>query len=308
MKVSIVIATYNRKEALRASVQSALAQTYPHIETIVVDDGSVDGTQQLFDIGHEFESVTYMRLFKNSGATVARNAGLDAATGDYTLVWDSDDILDSDAIETLVQVYAKFPTATVVSAPTRVHVAGELLKIPSIPEGNLSLTTIACARMPKYKLVRLVRVQTGGHVRYKSKNLDFMVNTELAASGPWIHTARPLGDHFVMSDRHSLTRARRLPNADSSVNRTPHLVEYLESFGDMLLQACPNMFAAHVYGATLGLLLSGQIAEARNMARRMQAVRPRNLRCQLLYWYSFMPFASPLLHVMYKIAGLRVSR
>lgn len=296
MKVSVIVATYNRKVALEACVARVRAQTYSDWELVVVDDGSRDGTDTLF-LTDTDPRVRYIRLEQNQGATVARNRGLDEARGDYTLVWDSDDLLDPDALATLVSVFERAPDAVVVSAPTRVLVQGAQIAIPVIPEGDLSLDTIMCARMPKYKLLRLVRVSSGGTVRYRGRNLDFMVNTELVAIGRWVHTQRPLGDHFILSDTVSLTRTRRVPNAARSIARAPHLVDYLDRFGDRLMHSCPGRYAAHVYGATIGLVLAGRETEARTLLRKAVGVYPADRRCRMLLILTWVPGAATLLRI-----------
>lgn len=88
-KVSVVIPTYNRREAVLRAVASVAAQTYEDFEIIVVDDGSADGTD------HALQSLGEPRLRvirqENAGVALARNAGIDAASGAYIAFLDSDD-------------------------------------------------------------------------------------------------------------------------------------------------------------------------------------------------------------------------
>ncbi|WP_417558700.1 glycosyltransferase family 2 protein [Mesoflavibacter zeaxanthinifaciens] len=95
--VSIIIPSYNSKVYLKEAVTSALNQTYKPLEIIVVDDGSIDNTSDLFP---EFESKE-VRCFSivNGGASSARNFGLSKATGDYIQFLDADDILAPTKIE-----------------------------------------------------------------------------------------------------------------------------------------------------------------------------------------------------------------
>lgn len=298
-KVSIIISTFNRRLALEKSIQSALDQEYGNIEVLVVDDGSTDDTESYIANRFTDDRLRYIRLPQNRGATVARNTGLDEALGEYTLIWDSDDELDSTAVSTLVTVHEKYPYSTVVSAPTRVMVNGEPISIPSIPEGVLSPEVIICALMPKYKLVRMVHVPTGGAVRYRGRNLDFMVNSELAECGTWIHTQQPLGTHYLLSDENSLTRKRRVPNVDRSMERAPHLITYLDRFGDRLCASCPSRYAAHAYGASLGLILLGKKKEARTILRRATKVYPRLIRCWLVYGVALLPGGTSLVKKLF---------
>lgn len=96
--VSIIIPSYNSKDFLKEAVSSALNQSYKPIEIIVVDDGSTDGTKDLFP---EFErcGVLCFRI-DNGGASNARNHGLEKANGVYIQFLDADDILLPSKIET----------------------------------------------------------------------------------------------------------------------------------------------------------------------------------------------------------------
>lgn len=100
--VSIIIPSYNSKVYLRETINSALSQTYEFIEIILVDDGSTDGTQDLFP---EFEAngITCYRI-ENGGASRARNFGLGKTKGDYVQFLDADDILHESKIEKQLQL------------------------------------------------------------------------------------------------------------------------------------------------------------------------------------------------------------
>lgn len=96
-KVSVIIPSYNSKKYLRETIDSVLAQTYPSIEIILINDGSTDGTEELFP---EFEKLGVQCFSqKNSGASVARNLGLKNASGDYIQFLDADDIIYPEKIE-----------------------------------------------------------------------------------------------------------------------------------------------------------------------------------------------------------------
>lgn len=102
MKVSIIVPVYNVEEYIVTSVDSILISTYRDFELILVDDGSTDGSGEICDqYAHRDERVKVIHQ-PNSGVSQARNAGLDAATGDYILFVDSDDKIHCKMIETLL--------------------------------------------------------------------------------------------------------------------------------------------------------------------------------------------------------------
>jgi glycosyltransferase involved in cell wall biosynthesis len=86
--VSIIIPTYNRREWLIEAVDSVLAQTARDFQLLVIDDGSTDGTGELFP--HADARVAY-QLVKHGGVSAARNAGIQQCNSRYIAFLDSDD-------------------------------------------------------------------------------------------------------------------------------------------------------------------------------------------------------------------------
>ena len=101
--VSVVIPTYNRAEPTIAAIESVLAQTYPHFEIIVVDDGSTDGSGELIRrfIGQRTNGSHQVFFLSqpNQGASVARNTGIAKAQGEYIAFLDSDDVWVREKLE-----------------------------------------------------------------------------------------------------------------------------------------------------------------------------------------------------------------
>lgn len=89
MKFSVVIAAFNAGSTIRAALHSCMSQTLPPLEIIVVDDASTDDTAQI--VQEFFPSVKLISFAENKGVSAARNAGWEAASGDYIAFLDSDD-------------------------------------------------------------------------------------------------------------------------------------------------------------------------------------------------------------------------
>jgi GalNAc5-diNAcBac-PP-undecaprenol beta-1,3-glucosyltransferase len=96
---SIVIPTYNRAGFIGATIDSVLAQTYPHLEILVVDDGSRDHTAEV--VGHYTDPRVHYLPKENAERGAARNYGLARATGEYVIFLDSDDLFHPDHLSTL---------------------------------------------------------------------------------------------------------------------------------------------------------------------------------------------------------------
>ena len=89
LKISVIIPAYNAERYIATAIKSCLSQTYAPHEIIVVDDGSTDGTAE---VAESFPSpVRVIRLSENMGASVARNRGVQASTGDWLAFLDADD-------------------------------------------------------------------------------------------------------------------------------------------------------------------------------------------------------------------------
>src|SRR5579859_6471888 len=90
--VTVLIPAYNAGPFLHRAVGSALDQTHPPLEVIVVDDGSTDDTADVAQrLALADPRVRVIRLPENGGPAKARNAGLDLARGEWVAVLDADD-------------------------------------------------------------------------------------------------------------------------------------------------------------------------------------------------------------------------
>lgn len=105
--ISIIVPTYNVEKYIRTCIESILAQTYRNIEVIIVNDGSTD--QSLAVISDLICSHHNIKVInqKNQGVSVARNTGIDAATGKYIAFVDPDDKIKPDFVSSLYQIADK---------------------------------------------------------------------------------------------------------------------------------------------------------------------------------------------------------
>ena len=101
MKFSIIIPVYNVEKYLRECLDSVLNQTYPHWEAVCVNDGSTDGSATILEEYAQKETRVTVISQTNGGLSAARNTGLKAASGECILFLDSDDWLESKALEVL---------------------------------------------------------------------------------------------------------------------------------------------------------------------------------------------------------------
>ncbi|MBR0467889.1 glycosyltransferase family 2 protein, partial [Candidatus Saccharibacteria bacterium] len=103
-RVSIIIPNYNNGEYIEECLRSAIKQNYQNKEIIIIDDGSTDNSISVtkdFIKNNKKESVRLLTQ-NNLNAAIARNEGIRVATGDYVLFLDSDDVLEENALNTLM--------------------------------------------------------------------------------------------------------------------------------------------------------------------------------------------------------------
>ena len=122
VKLSVIIPVYRTERTLERCVKSILEQSYHDLEVILVDDGSPDNCPQLCDEWTLKDSRIRVVHKPNGGLSDARNAGIDAATGDCLTFVDSDDFLAPD---TYAQVMPKAAGSDIVEFPIYWHYTGK---------------------------------------------------------------------------------------------------------------------------------------------------------------------------------------
>lgn len=139
MRVSIITPSYNQAAFLEETMLSVLNQTYPDIEYIVVDGGSTDGSVEI--IRKYTDRLAHWESRKDKGLYDAVNQGWSRATGEILSYLNSDDVLVSNAVETVVDLFSKNPEVDVLYGDAKVidEKGGFLYDFPS---RKLDLTTV----------------------------------------------------------------------------------------------------------------------------------------------------------------------
>jgi PST family polysaccharide transporter len=240
--VSILIPAYNAQEWIADTIRSALAQTWPRIEIVVVDDGSKD---QTVAVARQFESQNVRVIAqKNQGASAARNNAFMHSKGDYIQWLDADDLLAPDKVTSQMELVMQgLDKHTLLSGSW-----GRFMYRPN--RAKFVPSSLWCDLSPKEWLLRKM-----GQNNYM-QTATWLVSREVTeATGPW--DVRLLGDddgeyfcralmasngvRFVPSAK-VYYRAFRF-NSLSYIGRFPERIEahwmsmklhisYLRSFGD----------------------------------------------------------------------------
>ncbi len=152
MRVSIIISTYNRADLLPNAIECLLSQTRVPDEIIVVDDGSMDDTQ---DVLKQFGPPVISVWQSNQGLSAGRNKGLELATGDLIAFLDSDDLLFPDSIEKRAAILEAQPEYDVVysnvelvTGSGKVHGLYSQVRPGPRPTGNIYIQLAQYNLMP----------------------------------------------------------------------------------------------------------------------------------------------------------------
>ena len=138
--VSVIIPNWNGLVHLPTCLDSLRAQTWPHVEVIVADNGSTDGSQEL--ISREYPGVKVLSLGENKGFTGGCNAGMREARGRYLALLNNDVETDPRCVEEIVAAFERHPEAGLIASKMLLfdrrdffHTAGDFYRIDGIP-GN----------------------------------------------------------------------------------------------------------------------------------------------------------------------------
>lgn len=206
--VSVVIPAYNAERYVGAAIESVLAQTARHIEIVVVDDGSTDGT---LGVLQRYGAPVRWHRQENSGVAVARNRGISESRGDYVAFLDADDTWMPEKIDRQLGALRKEPQKR-LSHSAFVVCDGELrpLRVTRLPpkrsafedllfEGNVvGCPTVLCER----RLFDLA----GAFDPDLSQCADWDMWIRLARLTEFVYVDEPL----AMSRRHEANMSRNI--------------------------------------------------------------------------------------------------
>lgn len=141
--VSIITPSYNSAKFIAETIQSVQNQTYPNWEMIIVDDGSSDETENVvLSIIQNDKRIQFHKLSQNSGPAVARNTGIEKASGDYMTFIDADDIWFPTFIENNIKTIQETGIPFVFSSYKRANEQLEFVYSDFIVPNKVSYTDI----------------------------------------------------------------------------------------------------------------------------------------------------------------------
>lgn len=143
-KISVIIPMYNSETFIRECIHSIRNQTYPHLEIIIIDDGSTDRSRELCSELEIKDSRIKLISQKNQGVSSARNCGIEFASGKYIFFLDSDDAIHPYLLEELVnkaeECQAELTACNVLKLSSRqmTKKLDKLSKVSQTPDWHIS--------------------------------------------------------------------------------------------------------------------------------------------------------------------------
>jgi glycosyltransferase involved in cell wall biosynthesis len=126
--ISVIMPSYNSEQFIAEAIESVRAQTYPHWELLITDDCSTDNTVEIVkQYVVKDARIKLFRLEQNSGAGVARNKSIEAATGRYIALLDSDDMWKPQKLERQIDFMTKNRYQFVCSQCEIMDVKGKII-------------------------------------------------------------------------------------------------------------------------------------------------------------------------------------
>lgn len=202
--VSVIIPAYNAERYLKEAVSSVLNQTYQNIEVILVNDGSVDKTEEIAQTFKKLDDRVRYISVKNGGVAAARNLGINQSKGEYVAFLDADDALMPENIAEKINLYLQKPEVGLVHTDMAIidemgKCTGQVLKgKEGFILNELLLWEETCIPAPSSILVpRCVLEEIGGFDIELSTAADQEFFFRLANKYPVARVARPLGLYRV---------------------------------------------------------------------------------------------------------------
>lgn len=259
--VSVVTATYNMAGYIAETLDSILGQNYPHLESIVIDDGSTDNTM---DILEPYVAAGRVRVVRqeNSGQTVAKNRGIAESRGEFIAFCDADDTWRHDKLTKQVAAFDQNPDIAVVFSDVNfIDANGESCPLPTLKRygGRITAELLVDNFIPFPTSIARATVleEKHGFDEKLSMSIDYDLWLRISVDYPMHYIPEPLANYRIWEGQMSKRTGERLDNFFRLLER------FLEEHPDCVTQAEKDRAWAHTL-VTRGLwhAKEGRKAEA----------------------------------------------
>ena len=214
--VSVVTASYQMAQYVCSAVDSVLAQDYPHVEVIVVNDGSTDNTRDRLAKYDGNERVTVIHQ-ENQGQTVAKNNGLAAARGEYVGFCDADNIWRPRKLTKQVPLLQANPRIGVVYGDIHL-IDGEGKSLPRLNTRRYSGRITAKLLIDNFVtfnttlVPRRILEDVGGFDESLRMAIDYNLWLNISLNHEFLYVDEPLVDYRIWGGQMSHRTGERMEN------------------------------------------------------------------------------------------------
>lgn len=185
IKISAIVPVYNARSYLNKCIQSVIKQEYADWELILVDDGSTDGSSRFLDRIAEKDSRIIVYHQQNRGPGVARNKGIQLASGDFVIFIDADDYVDKEYFKLL-------------SIKAREHDV-VYIDVNQVSKKNKCLKKEYMSKYKKWSKDRILRAQMTGKIPWGG--VRKAVSLKLLRENNIVFTSHSVGEEALYSFR-----------------------------------------------------------------------------------------------------------
>ncbi len=303
--VTVIVCTYNAGEHLVPAVRSVLEQTHTHLEVLVVDDGSTDGSVECLEAEIEDRRVRILRQ-ANAGKPAAMNRALDAARGEFYVIQDADDLSYPERVERQLARLQSDPELAGVFCGYDLILDGERIAPRTSGRSRAECgRLIAEFKMPGHDPTAMYRMSAVAGERYETEfrigeGLDYILRigerAPLAVCAGVLYSYRVELDGLTKADPHRrneyvrrvLRRAcerRGLDTADA-----PAAV-HARARRRLRQRDRDNNLAAHFMESVVDLRVAGERAEAIRIGWRCAKLWPWSAHYWKALAYALLPWS-----------------
>ena len=252
--ISVIVPVYKVEDCLDKCVRSIAAQTYSHLEIILVDDGSPDRCGAICDEWAEKDSRIRVIHKENGGLSDARNAGLEIATGDLISFIDSDDWIEPGFLQLLWDAMERENAQIAACAVELVDETGKVLRLRGIVQEPV---------VEKMEGLRRLILEDGIHQTvwnklYRRQVLEgiFFEKGKCHEDDFWTYQVFDRMDRLAIVDRpmyHYLQRSGSIMGAGYSLKRLDalearyHRMEYLSKYSEVCDLTCQQLMLEYLW-------------------------------------------------------------
>ena len=258
-KVSVIIPVYNVREYLERCVASVVGQTYREIEIILVDDGSTDGSQNICDRWQGQDSRIIVIHKKNGGLSDARNVALKYVKGEFIYYLDSDDYIDNNTIQLLLDEQKRTDADIIISNfyytySDHEDIANSFYKEKTILNNYDSMKALVSGKLETFAWGKLIRTNIAKkHLFPKGKKFEdhYWTHYVFGESSRIVFIPNPVVHYRQRDNSISYTYdLKRLDILEGWINRK----DYLEMYYPNLKEDCMHQYAERYVGIAWQIL------------------------------------------------------